>query len=79
MPAELSGVICGGIVLLPHVYVICMCVYVNVVACSEILLDRADHVFCIKNYHSHVIAIWCGRSSGVANGHRWPSVSDVLS
>ena len=35
MPAELSGVICGGIVLLPHVYVTCMCVYVNVVACSE--------------------------------------------
>ena len=26
MPAELSGVICGGIVLLPHVYVTCMCV-----------------------------------------------------
>ena len=24
-----------GIVLLPHVYVTCMCVYVNVVACSE--------------------------------------------
>ena len=38
MPAELSGVICGGIVLLPHVYVTCMCVYVNVVACSEKLL-----------------------------------------
>ena len=35
MLAELSGVICGGIVLLPHVYVMCMCVYVNVVACSE--------------------------------------------
>ena len=35
MPAELSGVICGGMVLLPHVYVTCMCVYVNVVACSE--------------------------------------------
>ena len=33
MPAELSSVICGGIVLLPHVYVTCMCVYVNVVAC----------------------------------------------
>ena len=46
MPAELSGVICGGIVLLPHVYVTCMCVYVNVVACSEKnLLDRADRVF----------------------------------
>ena len=35
MPAELSCVIYGGIVLLPHVYVTCMCVYVNVVACSE--------------------------------------------
>ena len=35
MPAELSGVICGGIVLLPHVYVTCMCVHVNGVACSE--------------------------------------------
>ena len=35
MSAELSGVICGGIVLLPHVYVTCMCVYVNVVACAE--------------------------------------------
>ena len=34
-PVELSGVLCGGIVLLPHVYVTCMCVYVNVVACSE--------------------------------------------
>ena len=32
------------------------------------MLDRADRVFCINNYHSHVIAIWCGRSSGVANG-----------
>ena len=50
MPAELSGVICGGIVLLPHV---------NVGACSEKnLLDRADRVFCINNYHSHVMAIW---------------------
>ena len=35
MPAELSGVIRGDVVLLPHVYVMCMCVYVNVVACSE--------------------------------------------
>ena len=35
MPAELSGVIRGGIVLLPHVYVTCMCAHVNVVACSE--------------------------------------------
>ena len=35
--------------LLPHVHVTCMCVYVNVVACSEILLDRADRVFCINN------------------------------
>ena len=35
MPAELSGVICLGIVLLPHVSVMCMCVYGNVVACSE--------------------------------------------
>ena len=32
MPARLSGVICGGLVLLPHVYVTCMCVHVNVVA-----------------------------------------------
>ena len=60
MPAKLCGVICGGIVHLPHVYVMrmCVCVYVNVVACSEILLDRADRVFCINNYHSHVMAIW---------------------
>ena len=35
MPAELSGVICGGIVLLPHVNVTWMCVHVNIVACSE--------------------------------------------
>ena len=35
MPAELSGVICSRMVLLLHVYVMCMCVYVNVVACSE--------------------------------------------
>ena len=30
-----------------------VCVYVNVVACSEILLDRADRVFCINknNYY----------------------------
>ena len=53
MPAELSGVICGDIVLLPHVYVMCMCVYVNVVACSEILLDRADRVFCINNNNNN--------------------------
>ena len=39
MPAELSCVICSGIVLLPHVYVTCMCVYVNVVACLKILLE----------------------------------------
>ena len=58
MPAELSGVICGGIVLLPHVYVTCMCMYVNLVACSEILLDHADRVFCNNDYHSHVMAIW---------------------
>ena len=57
MPAEMSGVIYGGMVLLPHVYVTCMFVYVNVVACS-ILLDRADGVFCINKYHSHVMVIW---------------------
>ena len=78
MPAELSGVICGGIVLLPHVYVTCMCMYVNLVACSEILLDHADRVFCNNDYHSHVMAIRCGRSSGVANGRRWPSASECL-
>ena len=38
MPAELSGVICSGIVLLPGVYGMCMCVYVNVVAFSEIII-----------------------------------------
>ena len=42
MPAELSGLICGGIVLLPHVYVTCICVYVNVVACSEKLCWTAQ-------------------------------------
>ena len=53
MAAQLSGVICGGIVLLPRVYVMCMCVYVNVVACSEILLDRADRVFCINSNNNN--------------------------
>ena len=53
MPAELSGVICSSIVFLPHVYVMCMCVYVNVVACLEILLDGADRVFCINNNNNN--------------------------